>query len=75
MEGIKRQSLGCCRATKLRIPIKRQIAKHMVGFYWARSHFSRIPKCDMFLNNICEKINKCILDAREKPIIGLLEGL
>lgn len=29
----------------------------------------------MLLNNICEVFNECILDVREKPIIGSLEGV
>ena len=29
----------------------------------------------MLVNNICENFNKCILDAREKPILGLLEKI
>ena len=43
--------------------------------HWSRSHFSTFPKCDILVNNICENFNKCVLDARSKPIIGLLEGM
>ena len=43
--------------------------------HWSRSHFSTLSKCDMLLNNICENFNKCIFDAREKPIPGLLEKI
>ncbi|KAK8604215.1 hypothetical protein V6N13_099164 [Hibiscus sabdariffa] len=37
------------------------------------SHFSCNSKCDMLLNNLCESFNKFILDARDKPIITMLE--
>ncbi|KAH0712686.1 hypothetical protein KY289_008645 [Solanum tuberosum] len=42
---------------------------------WSRSHFSPLPKCDILLNNQCEVFNKFILDARDKPIIKLLETI
>lgn len=41
--------------------------------YWSRLYFSIYPKCDMLLNNLCEAFNKFILDAREKPILIMLE--
>ncbi|KAL4334057.1 hypothetical protein GQ457_07G008990 [Hibiscus cannabinus] len=40
---------------------------------WSKSHFSCNSKCDMLLNNLCESFNKFILDARDKPIITMLE--
>ncbi|KAK8595240.1 hypothetical protein V6N13_123120 [Hibiscus sabdariffa] len=40
---------------------------------WSKSHFSCNSKCDMLLNNLCESFNKFILEARDKPIITLLE--
>ncbi|KAH0739567.1 hypothetical protein KY290_038272 [Solanum tuberosum] len=42
---------------------------------WSRSHFSSDAKCDILLNNICEVFNSMILDARDKPIVTLLEKL
>ncbi|XP_012851396.1 PREDICTED: uncharacterized protein LOC105971096 [Erythranthe guttata] len=42
---------------------------------WTRSHFSPHPKCDILLNNMCECFNSFILEAREKPIISLLETI
>ncbi|KAK6793634.1 hypothetical protein RDI58_007087 [Solanum bulbocastanum] len=42
---------------------------------WSRSHFSPLPKCDILLNNQCEVFNKFILDARDKPIVKLLETI
>nr|XP_033515075.1 uncharacterized protein LOC117279634 [Nicotiana tomentosiformis] len=45
--------------------------------FWSKSHFRTTTKCDMLLNNLCEAFNgtKPILRAREKPILGLLEGI
>ncbi|KAL2245754.1 UNVERIFIED_CONTAM: hypothetical protein Sindi_2843600 [Sesamum indicum] len=42
---------------------------------WSRSHFSPNVKCDMLLNNCCETFNMMILDAREKPILTMLEWI
>lgn len=42
---------------------------------WTRSHFNPYPKCDILLNNMCECFNSFILDARERPIIPLLETI
>lgn len=42
---------------------------------WSKSHFSEHPKCDMLLNNVCESFNSSILDAREKPILTMLEWI
>ncbi|XP_060182953.1 uncharacterized protein LOC132612894 [Lycium barbarum] len=42
---------------------------------WSKSHFSSGAKCDVLLNNMCECFNSIILDARDKPIITLLEKL
>ncbi|KAJ1693179.1 hypothetical protein LUZ63_009877 [Rhynchospora breviuscula] len=40
---------------------------------WTKSHFSTQSKSDMLLNNLCEVFNKYIIDARDKPIITMLE--
>ena len=42
---------------------------------WSKSHFKESVKCDMLLNNVCESFNGAILDARDKPIVTLLESL
>ncbi|KAL0370942.1 UNVERIFIED_CONTAM: hypothetical protein Sangu_0412300 [Sesamum angustifolium] len=42
---------------------------------WSRSHFSETSQCDMLLNNVCETFNYCIIDAREKPILTMLEWI
>ncbi|KAL0423428.1 UNVERIFIED_CONTAM: hypothetical protein Sradi_0877600 [Sesamum radiatum] len=43
--------------------------------HWSRSLFNCFPKCDMLLNNIFETFNSCILEAREKPILTMLEWI
>ena len=40
---------------------------------WVRAFFSEFPKCDLLLNNSCEVFNKYILEAREMPILSMLE--
>ncbi|KAM6543142.1 hypothetical protein CsatB_007589 [Cannabis sativa] len=42
---------------------------------WSKSHISEYPKCDILLNNLCESFNAAILEARDKPIITLLEKI
>ncbi|KAL5553064.1 hypothetical protein UlMin_040465 [Ulmus minor] len=41
--------------------------------HWSRAFFKEFPKCDMLCNNYCEGFNSAILEARDKPIITLLE--
>ncbi|KAL4335956.1 hypothetical protein GQ457_07G018510 [Hibiscus cannabinus] len=40
---------------------------------WSKSHFATHCKSDMLLNNMCESFNKIILEARDKPILTMLE--
>ena len=42
---------------------------------WVRAYFSEFPKCDILLNNNCEVFNKYILEARELPILSMLERI
>ena len=42
---------------------------------WIRAYFSEFPKCDILLNNNCEVFNKYILEARELPILSMLERI
>ncbi|XP_051149254.1 uncharacterized protein LOC127263974 [Andrographis paniculata] len=42
---------------------------------WSRSHFKVYSKCDILLNNVCERFNSAILDAREQPILSMLESI
>ncbi|KAI8535441.1 hypothetical protein RHMOL_Rhmol10G0174400 [Rhododendron molle] len=50
------------------------LAKHE-PHHWSRSHFNVAPKCDMLLNNLCESFNAAILDAKDKPILTMLERI
>ncbi|XP_022880927.1 uncharacterized protein LOC111398230 [Olea europaea var. sylvestris] len=43
--------------------------------YWSKSHFREGNKCDMLLNNLCESFNSTIVNAREKPILTMLEEI
>lgn len=40
---------------------------------WSRHAFRRDIKCDILLNNIAESFNSWIKDAREQPILSMLE--
>ena len=42
---------------------------------WVRALFSEYPKCDILLNNNCEVFNKYILEARELPILSMLQRI
>ena len=42
---------------------------------WLRAYFSTFPKCDVLLNNSCEVFNRYILDAREFPILSMLQTI
>ena len=43
--------------------------------HWSRTHFPTDIKCDILINNHCEVFNSFILEARDKPIISLMEGI
>ena len=42
---------------------------------WVRAFQSEFPKCDILLNNNCEVFNKYILDAREMPILAMIQQI
>jgi hypothetical protein len=42
---------------------------------WSRSKFTRNAKSDALLNNMCEYFNSKIIEARQKPIINLVEDI
>ena len=42
---------------------------------WVRAYFSEFPKCDILLNNNCEVFNSYILEARDLPILSMLERI
>nr|GEW87267.1 hypothetical protein [Tanacetum cinerariifolium] len=41
--------------------------------HWARSHFTGREKRNILLNNMCEVLNRQLVDGRDKPIITCLE--
>jgi hypothetical protein len=40
---------------------------------WSREWFNDYPKCDLLVNNICERFNLYIWKACNKPILTILE--
>ena len=42
---------------------------------WVRAYFFEFPKCNILLNNNCEVFNSYILEARELPILSMLERI
>ena len=42
---------------------------------WVRAFFSTYPKCDILLNNSCEVFNKYIIEARELPVLSMLQRI
>ncbi|KAE8655020.1 hypothetical protein F3Y22_tig00117034pilonHSYRG00493 [Hibiscus syriacus] len=47
--------------------------KHLNPQQWSKTHFSTTTKSDMLLNNLCECFNKIILEARDKPVLTMME--
>ncbi|XP_038992977.1 uncharacterized protein LOC120116621 [Hibiscus syriacus] len=47
--------------------------KHLNPQQWSKAHFSTTTKSNMLLNNLCECSNKVILEARDKPILTMME--
>ncbi|XP_072077746.1 uncharacterized protein [Arachis hypogaea] len=43
--------------------------------YWSRSRFTYNSKVDTLVNNMSESFNSTIVDAREKPIVTMLEEI
>ncbi|KAH6770582.1 hypothetical protein C2S52_015385 [Perilla frutescens var. hirtella] len=42
---------------------------------WSKSQFLTFGKCDTLVNNMCEQFNHCLLDARDKPVLTMLEWI
>ena len=42
---------------------------------WSKSHFSSRALCDCLANNLSESFNVMILEARDKPILAMLEWI
>ncbi|XP_020970396.1 uncharacterized protein LOC110268504 [Arachis ipaensis] len=43
--------------------------------YWCRHRFECKPRCDTLVNNMCEVFNSVMVEAREKPIVTMLEDI
>ncbi|XP_072073975.1 uncharacterized protein [Arachis hypogaea] len=43
--------------------------------YWCRHRFVCRPRCDSLVNNMCEVFNSVLVEAREKPIVTMLEDI
>lgn len=43
--------------------------------HWSKFYFKEWNQCDMLLNNLCELFNCTIVNAREKPIMTMLEEI
>ncbi|XP_057730911.1 uncharacterized protein LOC130946256 [Arachis stenosperma] len=43
--------------------------------YWYRHRFVCRPRCDTLVNNMCEVFNSVLVEAREKPIVTMLEDI
>jgi len=84
-ENLKNQLWSCARSSsvpqwnrnmdKMRTLDKKayEWLEKMPPQTWTRAFFSTFPKCDVLLNNMCEVFNKYILEAREMPILSMLE--
>ena len=86
-DNLKNQLWTCARSTYVRHWEKNmqkmkeidaaahQWLEQMAPNTWVRAFFSTFPKCDVLLNNNCEVFNKYILEARELPILSMLERI
>ncbi|RYR38105.1 hypothetical protein Ahy_A09g043060 [Arachis hypogaea] len=43
--------------------------------FWSRSRFTFLSKCDSLVNNMSESFNAVLVEAREKPIVSMLEDI
>ncbi|RYR78369.1 hypothetical protein Ahy_A01g003144 [Arachis hypogaea] len=43
--------------------------------YWCRHRFECRPRYDTLVNNMCEVFNSVLVEAREKPIVTMLEDI
>jgi hypothetical protein len=86
-ENLKNQLWACARSTtplqfhknmeKMKVlNVKAfQWLEKMPPNTWCRAFFSTYCKCDLLLNNSCEVFNNFILEARELPVLTMLEEI
>ncbi|XP_025678908.1 uncharacterized protein [Arachis hypogaea] len=52
--------------------------RHLNGIpprFWSRSRFTFLSKCDSLVNNMSESFNSVLVEARENPIVSMLEDI
>ena len=86
-ENLKNQLWACARSSSVRkwnmnMELMKTLDKYAYDWLeqmppntWVRAFFSESPKCDILLNNNCEVFNKYILEARELPILSMLQRI
>jgi hypothetical protein len=86
-ENLKNQLWACARSTtvgrwnenmeKMRVLNQKayEWLEQKPANTWSRAFFSTYSKCDILLNNTCEVFNKYILEAREMPVLSMLEQI
>jgi len=86
-ENLKNQLWACARSSNVvqwnkNMKMMRELdsvghkwLQQMPPQTWVRAFFSTYSKCDILLNNNCEVFNKYILDAREMPVLSMLEQI
>jgi len=86
-EILKKQLWTCARASteqKWQYHMEKMKALSQAAFNWlekmpsntwVRAYFAEFPKTDLLLNNSCEVFNSYILEARELPILSMLEKI
>lgn len=86
-ENLKNQLWACARSTtvtrwnenmeKMRALNQKayEWLEKMPPNTWVRAFFSTYSKCDILLNDSCEVFNKYILEAREMPVLTMLEQI
>jgi len=86
-ENLKNELWACARAStvtrwnqemeKMKVLNKDAYAwlEKMPPNTWVRAFFSEYPKCDILLNNTCEVFNNYILEARELPILTMIQKI
>ena len=42
---------------------------------WFRSQFTKTPKSDLIVNNLSKCFNSYIMEARDKPIVTMIETI
>ncbi|RYR76011.1 hypothetical protein Ahy_A01g000603 [Arachis hypogaea] len=58
--------------------VNQEVFRYLIAIpprYWSRSRFSFHSKVDTLVNKMSENFNSAIVDAREKPIVTMLEEI